>query len=206
MVAADDFEIEPSPHRRQPRHVVARRAFRRAAAEDHVLDRVRLELGALDGVLDRVARHRRAVRVVEAAAARFGETRAGVRDDDGAARHGILLDLRAHPSRGDARAKARIAASADRRCRASEIAWLFTSPPAWRAWLLRPRRGAAPLRRPAGTCRGRDPGSTWRCLPTSTPATMPTSDTVNGLSVEDVVACCTPDAIEKPAMAALAST
>ena len=37
----------------------------------------------------------------------------------------------------------------------------------------------------------------------STPATIPTNDTVNGLSVEDVVACCTEDAIEKPAMAAL---
>jgi hypothetical protein len=62
-------------------------------------------------MLDAVAGHRRAVRVVESAAAGLCETGAGVRDDDSTA-HGVPPRMDAQTKRGGARAKARTAASA----------------------------------------------------------------------------------------------
>ena len=58
----------------------------RDAREDDVVwdaERNELPAGALDGVLDAVAGHRRAMGVVETAAPGLGQARTGVRNDDG---------------------------------------------------------------------------------------------------------------------------
>ena len=85
---------QPGPDRRLARDVVAGRAFRQRAADEHVLDLAGLDAGALDGVLDHVAGKRRAVGVVEGAAIGLADRRAGGRDDDGVG-HGRLLPGRA---------------------------------------------------------------------------------------------------------------
>jgi hypothetical protein len=71
-------------------HVRARRAFRRAAAHDHVLDFAQVDLGALGGVLDDMGAHVGAVGVVEDAPECLADRRAGSRDDNGIS-HFIFL-------------------------------------------------------------------------------------------------------------------
>src|SRR5262245_8811534 len=157
-------------------------------------------------MLDAMAGHGRAVRVVEAAAAGFGEAGAGVRDDDGAAHGRGSLDVCAHTRRGRATAKARIAASAPWNPQVQEMAWLLTRPPPGTAESPDCARACAAtpprVRKPR-------PRSLIHLAISSdmTPATMPTRETVNGLSVGDVPAACgAVEAMAKPAMAALART
>ena len=76
------------PDRREAADIHAGRAFGRAATHEHVLDLGRVDLRALDGVLDRMAGHGGAVGVVEAAAAGLGKAGAGGRHDDCFSGHG----------------------------------------------------------------------------------------------------------------------
>ena len=80
---ARDADRRAGAHRRDAGDVGAGRAFRRGAAQDHVLDLAELDLGALGGVLDRVRAQVGAVGVVEDAAECLADRRAGGGDDDG---------------------------------------------------------------------------------------------------------------------------
>jgi hypothetical protein len=72
------------------RDVAAGGALRSRATHDDVVDLGRVDAGALDRGLDRVAAERRAVRHVEGTLPALGERRAGGGNDDGAG-HGMLL-------------------------------------------------------------------------------------------------------------------
>ena len=75
-----------APRPRLPRAV-------RHVADEAVLDRLRLDAGALDRMLHRVRRHGHGGGVVEPAAGGLGQPGAGVGDDDGFTRHGTRIRL-----------------------------------------------------------------------------------------------------------------
>jgi hypothetical protein len=74
---ARDADRRAGADRRDAGDVGARRAFRRGAAQDHVLDFAQLDLGALGGVLDHVRAQVGAMCVVEDAAKGLADRRAG---------------------------------------------------------------------------------------------------------------------------------
>ena len=84
---AGDGDRQPGAQERASRDVAAGCAFLHRAAEDHVFDQLRLDAGALHGILDRMCCQGRTVRVVQPAAIRPADGCAGGRHDDGF-RHG----------------------------------------------------------------------------------------------------------------------
>src|SRR5690606_5834756 len=80
------------PDGRETTDIHASRAFGGAAAHEDVFDLGRLDLCALDSVLDRVASHGRAMGIVEAASASLGTAGTGGRNDDCFSGHGRSPD------------------------------------------------------------------------------------------------------------------